>query len=388
MGHKRTRLAQQRKAAGLSQERLAEILGVDRSTIGRWEAGDTDPQPWLRPRVAAALDLSTDELRAVLDGTPAPPEDPQVHDSLPGSTSSRLGAPEAHVLLDARRHYERMYRNSGGLPAKVQLERFLSEHAAPLLAGSIRDSRNRDALRAMGSLVALAGICSYDCEQYGAAQWYFRRALQFADDAEDLPFGAYIDALMVNQALALRDFRQAADHVEEAIGYAGRQISPALEADLRAMQANAYAAMGERQLTYVSITHSESAAQRIRTSEEPPETGYVQPGLIEAKLGEALISLGDLRPAFAYARKALESEDHPRGRVNRLASMATLELKSNEIEHAAAISIEMAQCAEGMESRRLHSRFRELRIGLSNSRAAAASDAVARLDRSLNLFAW
>ncbi|MFC9688886.1 hypothetical protein ACFTSF_10125 [Kribbella sp. NPDC056951] len=281
-----------------------------------------------------------------------------------------------------------MYRNSGGLPAKVQLERFLTEYAAPLLSTSPSGSGSQDVLRAMGSLVALAGICSYDCEQYGAAQRHFDRALHFADDAGDLRFGAYIYALMVNQALALKDFRRAGDHVEEAVSYAARHISPALEADLRAMQANAYAAMGERELTYAAITQSEAAAGRIRTSEEPPEAGYVQPGLIEAKLGEALISLGDLRPAFAYTQKALESEDHPRGRVNRLASMATLELKSREIEHASAISIEMVQRAEGMESRRLHSRFRELRIGLNNSGASAASDAVDRLDRVLNLFTW
>ncbi|WP_414673123.1 helix-turn-helix domain-containing protein [Kribbella sp.] len=45
-------LAQQRKVAGLNQERPAEQLGVDRSTVVRWEAGETETQPWLRLNLA------------------------------------------------------------------------------------------------------------------------------------------------------------------------------------------------------------------------------------------------------------------------------------------------------------------------------------------------
>ncbi|WP_052595772.1 helix-turn-helix transcriptional regulator [Luteipulveratus mongoliensis] len=387
MAIKRTRLAQERKAAGLSQERLAEILGVDRSTIGRWETGITEPQPSLRPKLAEALSVSISDLRAMLngrEGTAAP--DPVGGVELTDTFSSRASGSEALVLVDARRHYERMYRTSGGLPAKVQLERFLNEHAAPLLNGGINN--RPDVLGAMGSLVALAGICAYDCEFYGAAQRHFDHALKLADSSGDRRFGAYVYALMVNQSLALKDFRQAIDHVEAATTYAAGQISPALGADLRAMQSNAHAYMGERQPAYAAISQAESAAARIRYDEEPPETSYIQTGLIEAKLGEALINLGDLDPAFDYAQKSLDADDHPRGRVNRLASMATLELKARDIEHASTLTIEMVRNAEGMESRRLHSRFRELRIGLNNSRASVGSDAVDRLDRVLNIFPW
>ena len=38
---KRRRLAQRRKALGLTQEGLAEQLGVERSTVVRWERGET-----------------------------------------------------------------------------------------------------------------------------------------------------------------------------------------------------------------------------------------------------------------------------------------------------------------------------------------------------------
>jgi transcriptional regulator with XRE-family HTH domain len=62
LARKRHRLAERRRAVGLSQERLADLLGVDRSTVVRWERAETDPQPWQRPRLAGALGLSVGEL--------------------------------------------------------------------------------------------------------------------------------------------------------------------------------------------------------------------------------------------------------------------------------------------------------------------------------------
>jgi ribosome-binding protein aMBF1 (putative translation factor) len=53
MPSKRFGLAAARKAVGLSQERLAERLGVERSTVQRWEAGNSTPQPWQQPRLGS-----------------------------------------------------------------------------------------------------------------------------------------------------------------------------------------------------------------------------------------------------------------------------------------------------------------------------------------------
>jgi len=39
---------------------------VYRSTVGRWEAGETTPLPWFRPKLAKALSVSIDELDAML----------------------------------------------------------------------------------------------------------------------------------------------------------------------------------------------------------------------------------------------------------------------------------------------------------------------------------
>jgi len=66
MTARRQRLVQRRKAVGFSQEALAGALTVERSTVMRWESGETEPLPWLRPRLADALRVSIDELNEFL----------------------------------------------------------------------------------------------------------------------------------------------------------------------------------------------------------------------------------------------------------------------------------------------------------------------------------
>ncbi|MEV7971166.1 helix-turn-helix transcriptional regulator [Sphaerisporangium sp. NPDC088356] len=62
MAARRQRLADRRKALGYSQESFAELLGVDRSTVGRWECGDSEPVPYTRPKLCRALKVTPDDL--------------------------------------------------------------------------------------------------------------------------------------------------------------------------------------------------------------------------------------------------------------------------------------------------------------------------------------
>lgn len=62
---RRTALAT-RKAAGYTQESLAAVLHVERSTVIRWEAGRHAPVPYLWPKLARVLGISRDQLTALL----------------------------------------------------------------------------------------------------------------------------------------------------------------------------------------------------------------------------------------------------------------------------------------------------------------------------------
>lgn len=66
MAGKRQGFAKRRKACGYTQEQFAHSLSVDRTTVQRWEKGDNDPQPWLRLKIAALLDVTPKELDSLL----------------------------------------------------------------------------------------------------------------------------------------------------------------------------------------------------------------------------------------------------------------------------------------------------------------------------------
>ena len=63
---KRIRLA--RELAGLTQERLAETMGVSRTAVSRWESGEIDPTIEHLVELAQTLKVSSDFLLGI-DGT-------------------------------------------------------------------------------------------------------------------------------------------------------------------------------------------------------------------------------------------------------------------------------------------------------------------------------
>lgn len=58
----RRRFVQRRKALGFTQESLAALLNVERSTVVRWESGKSEPLAWQWPKLATALRVTPDQL--------------------------------------------------------------------------------------------------------------------------------------------------------------------------------------------------------------------------------------------------------------------------------------------------------------------------------------
>ena len=289
---------------------------------------------------------------------------------------SRVSTEHVRALMAARLRYERMYREAGGIPVRPRVVEFLAQRAAPLVRGAYDDETGRGLYRATGGLAALAGICAYDADLQGVAQRYFFQALRMAKASGDRGFGGYVVALLANQALYRGNHRQVIQYAETALRGARGALSPALVTDLNALQAKAYARIGDREGCHASMTRAEDMAGRILPGEEPPETSYVQAGLVETQHADALRSLGDLDAARSYAQQSVDAagHSHSRGRVHRLATLATIIAGQGDAESAAGTAALMLDQAAGMESRRIDDRITQVRnvvTSMSDGRAAS-----------------
>ncbi|NGO70140.1 transcriptional regulator [Streptomyces boncukensis] len=311
----------------------------------------------------------------------SPPGDPDVSHA----GRNTVTAADVAMLHTARGHYEHLYRNAGGVATRARVVGFLNAEVAPLLRGRYDDRTGRELCRAAGSLAAVGGICAYDADAQGLAQRYFHQALRLGKASGDLLFGGYVIALLVNQALFLGDSRHALACAEAVLRATGPQASPALATDLYAMQATAYARIGDRRSAHSCMRWAETYCDRIRPEEEPEETGYVQPGLLEVRLAEALLLLGEVPAAGRYAREAARAPAHARGRVNRLATLTDVELRSGEAERAALTAAAMVGTARGIESQRLRERMRGVRQRLARHPGPAAAEAARLIEGVLSV---
>lgn len=85
-----------RKKAGLSQEALAERIGVSRQAISKWETGEASPEISKLPLLARTFGVTADWL---LDDSAEPEEDAE---AIPEAESA---APEADAAPEPRRQY-------------------------------------------------------------------------------------------------------------------------------------------------------------------------------------------------------------------------------------------------------------------------------------------
>lgn len=184
------------------------------------------------------------------------------------------------------------------------------------------------------------------------------------------------------EAMACAKYRHVIQYAETALRGAQGRLSPALVTDLHALQAKAYARMGDQGSRHAYLRRSESHAVRIRHEAEPPETGYVQPGLLQCQQAEALRRLGDLAAARKCAEEALlaAEECHLRGQANRPATLALILAQRGEVDEAIAVGERMPDRAEGMESTRITDRVDTVAGALRGYDSTAVRDFLAKVE--------
>jgi transcriptional regulator with XRE-family HTH domain len=214
MTAKRVRLARARKAAGFTQERLAEAMHLDRSTVARWESGQSEPLPYLRPKLAKTLGITLAQLEALLAPPETNPESPAIapqavdHKGAPTSLPALNAEEIGHVrkaLRDAHRYFDESVvgyfhrqlhacmADDGELGPIRTLPTVLGLLGAVEQHGRALRPPTRQQLLAFGARCAeFAGWLYRDSnDPIRAAGWY-DRAMEWAQEAADLPMQGYM----------------------------------------------------------------------------------------------------------------------------------------------------------------------------------------------------
>jgi transcriptional regulator with XRE-family HTH domain len=192
---RRQRLAMRRKTVGLSQERLAEVVGVDRSTVVRWERGVTDPQPWHRPRLALALKLSVEDLAELLANVEDAPSQPNERLDYVLRHPSRVDVVTVAYLRAQVKHLDELYEH---VPSALLLAEtgqlfgqavFLRQHAARAVV-------QRELVAMIAEAAILMGQLVWDASQRrgsGASNTYLGEAVSAARQIGDSVVEAYAE---------------------------------------------------------------------------------------------------------------------------------------------------------------------------------------------------
>ena len=270
MSAKRQRLAARRKAAGFSQEQLAERLSIDRSTVARWESGETEPQPWIRPRLARVLQISLDQLDRLLAGA---------------------RQAEAEAGAEERMSYALTHPGSADLVTVAGLR------------SQVHHLDEQYVHVASSSLLARAGQClGQVCFLAAhAASGRVRREL-YAVEAE----AAILMGQLVWDASQRRDHASARMYLDQAIDAARQVRDPAAEG-LALLRKAMIALYGERD-------PQEGLALAGQAAETASRVSDVLTGLAMLHAAEAHAMLGDLAPC----EQALAAADTRFGRVGEL----------------------------------------------------------------------
>ncbi|MFF2021299.1 helix-turn-helix transcriptional regulator [Streptomyces sp. NPDC058171] len=389
-------LTERRRALGYSQEKLAQLLGVDRTTVGRWESGRGIPQPLQRPGLAAALDVGLDELdallnqprsanRAVAGGQPSSDHPyPRAGDpdemirrgflrllSVSGALTA-LPADEAAALTDGVRrgtpvdfarmnsHLWQVYqlaRSKGSVyPVVREQLTALSESL------STRDA-SRPLLHAAADLFQLAGEVAFDANRYTDAAASYTLAASVSKDA-----GAYdlwACALVRHAYVDMSGGRY--HHAVQMLGAAERLAfrgdhALATRHWIASVQAEAYAGLGDLSACERALERAEQVKELPAGSSNGGWLRFDGTRLAEER-GARYARLGRLDLAEETLSRALEQSELASGQSYRrrgtvLTDLASIGAKRNDPEQVSVYGREAVQLARasssGYVARRLH----------------------------------
>ena len=173
-----------RKKAGLSQEALAEKLGVSRQSVSKWETGEAVPELPKLVLLAKAFGVTTDWLLSESEPEPETPPEPEAP-----PTSTAEAVPESNWVESVPGVIGRLIRRYGWLYGVYTALGGLAFIVIGAIARGVSLSMERSFLGAMNSVSPPFGGSGFDSGLSGfgssATVWY-----DSAGNVISSPFGS------------------------------------------------------------------------------------------------------------------------------------------------------------------------------------------------------
>ncbi|WP_263168161.1 helix-turn-helix transcriptional regulator [Streptomyces sp. SCSIO ZS0520] len=391
-------LAERRKVLGYSQEALAHALGVDRTTVGRWESGKALPQPPIRPKLAEVLQIGLVEVDSLVaqpqHRLQEPAESPlsdrhgsgDIDDmirreflraiaitgalaSLPGDDPGTLG----EGML--RRASVDFLRINGHLWQVYQLARtkrtvypIVREQLAELSKSMLGrpDSEVRVLCSAAGDLFQLAGELAFDSNRYTEAAASYTLAASASKDAGS--FDLWACALVRHAYVDLYEhrYREAAGILSAAERIAKRgDSSLSTRHWVASVHAVAYAGLGDLTACERALDEAEQVRDIASSGNNGGWLRFDGSRLAEER-GARYVQLGRLDLAEQALKSALEQDALAEGQSFRrrgavLTDLAAIGARRRDPEQVIAFGGEALQLARESSSGYVARRLRDLR---------------------------
>jgi transcriptional regulator with XRE-family HTH domain len=236
MATRRHRLAERRKAVGYTQEQLAEQLGVERTTVARWEAGDTAPQPWQRPNLATALRLSIDEVTALF----ADSDDSALPQLAPVQTETESPVESPATILERLQQYSTHHFTDALLDAldiyvDDVIDRYEEEGPASLAPEVVRQRRRLQNIlvtcppskrgerlaQIAARMSAQLAYMAVNLGRFHSARAYAIEAFSLAEHIADDELKAWVRGTQSFAEYYSGNYRQALEYAVDGQRYAG-----------------------------------------------------------------------------------------------------------------------------------------------------------------------
>ncbi|WJK43268.1 helix-turn-helix transcriptional regulator [Solwaraspora sp. WMMA2056] len=421
MTGRRDSFIRRRRAAGFSQEGLAERLQVDRTTVARWERGKAEPQPYTRARLAEALGTSVDQLDALLAGEP---ENRSLDiDDRGGTVTS--GDDNGGDLTDRRAFTInaalaglgiasplRDWVTAPDVPQHLSMEHLqqvsatiasLERADAAAGGGSLCDvaiAMHRrltrwereatyprqvgDALQSnLGDLEAWIGWLALDAERRAESRRYLQEAIVRARLRDDPHLEVQVLAIM---AMLVRDARpvESVQIAEAALRISAPWATPRLTSLLHLRTTHASALMGDAVEFNRALARAKTALDRGPSDDDPPYTWHVGEREVNGAEGLSHLALGrpDRAISCLQARVAHHDPVYRRNQILGKVSLAIALHQQGDSTAAGTVALDALPEIADLKSGRGRKRLAGLRADLGQvaDQVPAARDFVEAYD--------